>query len=194
MKKICVYAGSNLGVRPEFQTYARQLGEEIVKRGFELVYGGSRIGLMGEVANTVLELGGAVTGVMPKGLFRGEIVHTGLSELIEVDSMHQRKATMIELADGFVALPGGYGTFEELFEVMCWAQIGIHQKPIGIFNIAGYYTPLLNMIHHAATEEFMNPNHLDLIVSATNANELFEKMQTYTPPVLKNKWRQLAEE
>lgn len=128
MKKICVYAGSNLGAQPEFQAHARQLGEEIVKNGFELIYGGSRIGLMGEVADTVLTLGGTVTGVMPKGLFAGEIVHTGLSELIEVEDMHQRKATMNGLADGFIALPGGYGTFEELFEALCWAQIGIHKK------------------------------------------------------------------
>ncbi len=122
MRKICVFAGSNLGERPEFKEQAIQLGKMFVENEYELVYGGSCVGLMGEVANEVLRLGGRVTGVMPRGLFRGEIVHTGLTELIEVETMHERKAKMAELADAFIALPGGYGTFEELFEVVCWSQ------------------------------------------------------------------------
>ncbi|MFD3448749.1 TIGR00730 family Rossman fold protein [Microbacteriaceae bacterium 4G12] len=191
MKRICVFAGSNLGERPEFTIHARQLGKEIVQNGFELVYGGSQTGLMGELANEVLALGGNVIGVMPKGLFRGEVVHRGLSQLIEVDSMHERKAKMSELADGYIALPGGYGTFEELFEVICWAQIGIHKKPIGLFNIENYYTPLLAMVKHAAVEGFMNESHQDLIVSDVTASDLLHKMKTYTPPVMGNKWKQL---
>ncbi|WP_379970905.1 TIGR00730 family Rossman fold protein [Ectobacillus sp. sgz5001026] len=193
MKNICVYAGSNLGIRSQYKEHARLLGEEIVKQDLQLIYGGSRIGLMGELANTVLDLGGTVIGIMPKGLFIGEMVHPHISQLIEVNDMHERKATMNEMADGFVALPGGYGTLEELFESLCWAQIGIHKKPIGLYNIEGYYNPLLAMTKHAVTEEFMNPNHLDLMVSADNAAELLQQMKQYTPPVLGNKWKQIPD-
>ncbi|MCP1125906.1 TIGR00730 family Rossman fold protein [Bacillus sp. 3103sda1] len=192
MKRICVFAGSNVGERSEFQTEARQLGEILVQNNIELVYGGSCVGLMGEVANQVLELGGRVTGVMPRGLFRGEIVHQGLTELIEVETMHERKAKMSELADAFIALPGGYGTFEELFEVVCWSQIGIHEKPVGLLNIAEFYTPLLQMVDRAAEEGFMNPSNKELLVSAKTANELVPKMKEYKRPVMGNKWKQLT--
>ncbi|MGG2063649.1 MULTISPECIES: TIGR00730 family Rossman fold protein [unclassified Bacillus (in: firmicutes)] len=192
MKRICVFAGSNVGERPEFQAEARQLGEILVQNNIELVYGGSCVGLMGEVANQVLELGGRVTGVMPRGLFRGEIVHQGLTELIEVETMHERKAKMSELADAFIALPGGYGTFEELFEVVCWSQIGIHEKPVGLLNIADFYTPLLQMVDRAAEEGFMNPSNKELLVSAKTANELVPKMKEYKRPVMGNKWKQLT--
>ncbi|MGG0274737.1 TIGR00730 family Rossman fold protein [Bacillus rhizoplanae] len=192
MKRICVFAGSNVGERPEFQAEARQLGEILVQNNIELVYGGSCVGLMGEVANQVLELGGRVTGVMPRGLFRGEIVHQGLTELIEVETMHERKAKMSELADAFIALPGGYGTFEELFEVVCWSQIGIHEKPVGLLNIAEFYTPLLQMVDRAAEEGFMNPSNKELLVSAKTANELIPKMKEYKRPVMGNKWKQLT--
>ncbi|MEI4830054.1 TIGR00730 family Rossman fold protein [Bacillus sp. FJAT-53711] len=192
MKRICVFAGSNVGERPEFQAEARQLGEILVQNNIELVYGGSCVGLMGEVANQVLELGGRVTGVMPRGLFRGEIVHQGLTELIEVETMHERKAKMSELADAFIALPGGYGTFEELFEVVCWSQIGIHEKPVGLLNIAEFYTPLLQMVDRAAEEGFMNPSNKELLVSAKTANELVPKMKEYKRPVMGNKWKQLT--
>lgn len=192
MKRICVFAGSNVGERPEFQAEARQLGEILVQNNIELVYGGSCVGLMGEVANQVLELGGRVTGVMPRGLFRGEIVHQGLTELIEVETMHERKAKMSELADAFIALPGGYGTFEELFEVVCWSQIGIHEKPVGLLNITEFYTPLLQMVERAAEEGFMNPSNKELFVSAKTANELIPKMKEYKRPVMGNKWKQLT--
>lgn len=192
MKRICVFAGSNVGERPEFQAEARQLGKILVQNNIELVYGGSCVGLMGEVANQVLELGGRVTGVMPRGLFRGEIVHRGLTELIEVETMHERKAKMSELADAFIALPGGYGTFEELFEVVCWSQIGIHEKPVGLLNIAEFYTPLLQMVDRAAEEGFMNPSNKELLVSAQTANELFVQMKNYKRPVMGNKWKQLT--
>ncbi|WP_020062880.1 TIGR00730 family Rossman fold protein [Bacillus sp. 123MFChir2] len=192
MKRICVFAGSNVGERPEFQNEARQLGKILVQNNIELVYGGSCVGLMGEVANQVLELGGRVTGVMPRGLFRGEIVHHSLTELIEVETMHERKAKMSELADAFIALPGGYGTFEELFEVVCWSQIGIHEKPVGLLNIAEFYTPLLQMVDHAAEEGFMNPSNKELLVSAQTADELFVQMKGYKRPVMGNKWKQLT--
>lgn len=191
MKRICVYAGSNLGRDPLYQEHARLLGESLVKNGLELVYGGSQIGLMTEVADRVLELGGNVTGVMPKGLFRGEVVHRGLTELIEVNDMHERKATMSQLADGFIALPGGYGTFEELFEMICWAQIGIHQKPIGLFNIAGFYDPLLNMVAHAVRAGFVKEEHQKLFVTATEADELLKKLIRYKPIRLGSKWDSL---
>ncbi|MDM5190679.1 TIGR00730 family Rossman fold protein [Bacillus sp. DX4.1] len=192
MRKICVFAGSNLGERAEFQVQARRLGEVLVQNNCELVYGGSCVGLMGEVANEVLRLGGRVTGVMPRGLFRGEIVHEGLTELIEVETMHERKAKMGELADAFIALPGGYGTFEELFEVVCWSQIGIHEKPVGLLNIEAFYSPLLQMIERAAEEGFMNPSNKELLVSAATADELISSMKNYKRPVMGNKWKQLS--
>ncbi|WJE52429.1 TIGR00730 family Rossman fold protein [Bacillus cereus] len=192
MRKVCVFAGSNLGERPEFKEQAIKLGEVLVQNNCELVYGGSFVGLMGEVANEVLRLGGRVTGVMPRGLFRGEIVHEGLTELIEVETMHERKAKMGELADAFIALPGGYGTFEELFEVVCWSQIGIHDKPVGLLNIKDFYGPILQMVDRAAEEGFMNPSNKELIVSATNADDLIQKMQNYKRPVMGNKWKQLS--
>ncbi len=194
MKKICVFAGSNLGTHPKYKLHAQELGEEIAKNGLELVYGGSRFGLMGEVANKALEHGGNVIGVMPTGLFRGELVHTGLSQLIEVKDMHERKATMGDLSDAYIALPGGYGTFEELFEVVSWAQLGIHQKPIGLLNIEGYYVPLLDMIDHAIKSGFVQEAHKQLLVSAEDSRTLIQKLKEYQPSVMKNKWNQLSEQ
>lgn len=194
MKRICVFAGSNVGEHPAYIAHARELGQVLVANNLELVYGGSRIGLMGEIANVMLELGGKATGVMPKGLFRGEMVHDGLTELIEVNSMHERKAKMGELADGFIALPGGYGTFEELFEVVSWLQLGIHRKPVGVLNIEEYYTPLLQMVSHAAAEGFMNPVHTGLLLSAASSAPLIDQMKSFQPPDAGNKWKQLSEE
>ncbi|MGO0059261.1 TIGR00730 family Rossman fold protein [Brevibacillus fluminis] len=192
MKRVCVYAGSNLGAHPDYVHHAKELGRALVNNGLELVYGGSRLGLMGELANQVLVLGGSVTGVMPTGLFRGEVVHTGLTQLIEVKDMHERKATMSRLADAYIALPGGFGTFEELFEMICWAQIGIHQKPIGIFNIAGYYTPLLQMIDHSIAAGFVKEEHKQLLLSASDSESLIQLLQSYVTPVFGNKWNQLS--
>ncbi|MGR5984590.1 LOG family protein [Bacillus cytotoxicus] len=192
MRKICVFAGSNLGERPEFKEQAIKLGKMLVQNHYELVYGGSCVGLMGEVANEVLRLGGRVTGVMPRGLFRGEIVHEGLTELIEVETMHERKAKMGELADAFIALPGGYGTFEELFEVVCWSQIGIHDKPVGLLNVKDFYEPILQMVNRATEEGFMNPSNKELIVSADDAEELLRHLKNYQRPVMGNKWKQLS--
>lgn len=191
MKTICVYAGSNLGNHKEFKQKANELGELIVERGYRLVYGGSSIGLMGEVANQVLARGGEAIGVIPKGLFIGEMAHPNLTQLIEVNNMHERKAKMSELADGFIALPGGIGTFEELFETYCWAQIGIHQKPIGVLNIQNYYQSFIDLVHRSVDEEFANPSHLHLLNVAASPDILLDKMEAYTPPVLGNKWKQL---
>lgn len=193
MKRICVFAGSNLGNSSSYQVQARYLGEEIAKSGLELVYGGSSVGLMGEVANTVLERGGTVIGVLPTSLFRGEFVHPGLTRLIEVKDMHERKATMGNLSDAFIALPGGYGTFEELFEVISWAELGIHQKPIGLLNVEGYYTPLLNMIDHAIRAGFVQERHKEVLVVAEDAPTLIKKLQEFVPASFGKKWDQLAE-
>lgn len=193
MKRICVFAGSNLGVNPEFEKVAEALGNELVSRGIDLVYGGSTVGLMGRVANTVLAAGGKAIGVMPTGLFRGEMVHTGLTELHEVASMHERKAKMNELADGFIALPGGYGTFEEVFEVVSWGQLGIHSKPIGLLNIAGYYTPLVDMVANAVEAGFIPPSHGQLLLCDSDPGLLLQKLNEYQPPAATNKWRELEE-
>ncbi|MFD2371465.1 TIGR00730 family Rossman fold protein [Brevibacillus sp. GCM10020057] len=193
MKRICVFAGSNPGVNPAFEQAAIELGNELVARGLDLVYGGSIMGLMGKVANAVLTGGGKAYGVMPTGLFRGEIVHTGLTKLHEVTTMHERKAKMGDLSDGFIALPGGYGTFEEIFEVVSWGQIGIHSKPIGLLNVAGYYTPLIELVNHAKAAGFIPANQGDLILCESNPSVLLDKMRDYTPPAKTNKWSELTE-
>ncbi|UFJ42688.1 TIGR00730 family Rossman fold protein [Brevibacillus humidisoli] len=192
MRRICVFAGSNAGKIEEYTQLSRELGKVIAENGLELVYGGSQVGLMGEVANEVLRHGGKVIGVMPTSLFKGEMVHSGLTQLIEVKDMHERKATMGQLSDAYVALPGGFGTFEELFEVVSWAQLGIHRKPIGLFNIAGYYTPLLEMVSHAVKAGFVREVHKQLFVSAEQALILIQKLKDYQPPELGNKWEQLS--
>ncbi|MFN2744376.1 MULTISPECIES: TIGR00730 family Rossman fold protein [Bacillus] len=189
MKTVCVYSGSNMGANPEYRSKAAELGAYIAQKGIRLVYGGSRMGLMGVIADTVLENGGEVIGVMPKGLFKGEVVHQQLTELIEVEGMHQRKAKMSELADGFIAMPGGFGTFEELFEVLCWAQIGIHQKPIGLYNVNNYYEPLMQMLKYSIQEGFSNESHLQLIHASESPDELIGKMNDYHYPVLEKKWK-----
>lgn len=155
MNRVCVLAGSKFGTRPEYRTAAEQLGRVLVHRGIELVYGGARVGLMGVVADAVLAGGGRVTGVIPEALVAREIAHTGLDDLRIVDTMHERKATMADLSDGFVALPGGWGTFDELFEVLTWAQLGLHGKPIGVLNVEGYFDPLLSLVTHSINEGFV---------------------------------------
>ncbi|KQY87511.1 LOG family protein YvdD [Paenibacillus sp. Root52] len=191
MKRICVFAGSNPGHQPEYTQQAIELGKRIATGGFTLVYGGSCMGLMGAVADATLQHGGEVIGVMPTGLFRGEIVHGGLTQLIEVGTMHERKATMAELSDGFIALPGGMGTFEELFEVLCWAQIGIHRKPVGLLNVKGYYEPLMKMVEHSVHEGFSNTSHLSLWSLQSDPATLLEHMSAYVPAELSQKWSQL---
>ncbi|AHC43753.1 hypothetical protein WYY_03602 [Bacillus velezensis M27] len=191
MKTICVFAGSNPGVNEEYKRKAAELGEYMAEQGIGLVYGGSRVGLMGTVADALMAGGGKAVGVMPSGLFSGEIVHQNLTELIEVSGMHERKAKMSELADGYIAMPGGFGTYEELFEVLCWAQIGIHQKPIGLYNVNGYFEPMMKMVKYSIQEGFSNESHLKLIHSSSRPNELIEQMNRYTYPILDKKWREL---
>lgn len=190
MQRICVFAGSSPGSLEAFSTHARELGKVLAENQIEVVYGGSKNGLMGALAESTIQHGGIVTGIMPTLLMRGEIVHTGLSQLIEVADMHERKAKMSELSDGYIALPGGYGTFEELFEVISWSQLGIHKKPIALFNIESYYEPLIEMVKHAVDRGFVKPEHQALMLSAEDSQTLVQKMKTYVRPDIKQKWEQ----
>lgn len=191
MKRICVYSGSNLGVRPEYQEMTKALGLVLVKNNIELVYGGSKFGLMGEIANHMLDNNGRVTGVMPGGLFPNEVINDRLTRFIEVKNMHERKQTMADLSDGFIAIPGGVGTFEELFETLSWAQLGIHKKPIGVLNISNFFDTFMAMMQNIVNEGFMNPSNTKLVLVSSDPGELVNQMIHYTPPVLGNKWQQL---
>jgi uncharacterized protein (TIGR00730 family) len=167
MRRVCVYCGSSNGANPVYAEAARQLGTALAGRGLELVYGGAHRGLMGILADAVLAHGGKVTGVIPQKLVELEIAHRGLTDLRIVPTLHERKAAMMELADAFIALPGGFGTLEEFFEVATWAQLGLHDKPFGLLNIAGYYEHLLTFIDHAVAERFISaPNRLKVMVEA----------------------------
>lgn len=194
MYRICVFAGSNPGIRQEYQLAARALGKELVRRGLGLVYGGASVGLMGIIADEVLEYSGEVIGVLPKELFQREVAHANLTALHEVSSMHERKALMADLSDGFVALPGGFGTFDELFEITTWAQIGLHTKPIGLLNVAGYFNPLLALVTHASTEGFIPPFHASLLMHDDNAASLLDSFARYTPPTTQMKWTEPSPE
>lgn len=189
MNSICVFAGSSVGNNTEYAQQARQLGMEIAKRGITLIYGGSKLGLMGEAANGALALGGKVIGIIPTGLVRTEVVHTGLTELIQVQDMHERKAAMNRLADGFAALPGGFGTFEEWFEVLCWSQLGIHEKPVALLNVREYYTPLIHMIEQSVQAGFASASHRQLIVVREDAASLLEEMERFCRPSFLGKWQ-----
>lgn len=193
MRRICVFAGSNSGARPEYSEAARRLGRELAARGLGLVYGGSSVGLMHVVADAVLAEGGEVIGVLPRGLFRREVAHTGLTELREVGSMHERKALMADLSDGFIALPGGYGTFDELFEITTWAQIGIHSKPVGLLDVADYFAPLLAMVQHAAAEGFVPQQQARLLLREEDPATLLDRFAAYTPPASMWKWADLPQ-
>ncbi|KHE68360.1 TIGR00730 family Rossman fold protein [Halobacillus sp. BBL2006] len=177
MKRICVFAGSSAGNDPAFTERTKELGKVFADNQIELVYGGAKSGLMGVMADAILEKGGRVTGIMPSHLFQKEIAHPDVTEMIEVETMHERKAKMSELADGYIALPGGFGTFEELFETVSWAQIGLHEKPLALFNIAGYYTPLMDMIDHAIQAGFVAENNRQLILESYDPEELVKMMK-----------------
>jgi uncharacterized protein (TIGR00730 family) len=186
-KKICVFCGSNSGAQPAYEQAARELGELLASRNIGLVYGGGRVGLMGTVADTVLAAGGQVVGVIPQGLMRKEIAHAGLTELRVVASMHERKATMEQLSDAFIAMPGGFGTFEELCEIVTWAQLGLHQKPCGILNVNGYYDPLLELFDRAVREEFLHPMNRALAVAEEAPGNLLAQLESYQVPRVE-KW------
>jgi uncharacterized protein (TIGR00730 family) len=172
----------------EYTTAARALGEALVQQGSGLVYGGASVGVMREIADTVLAHGGEVIGVIPRALVDREVAHHGLTELRVVESMHVRKATMAELSDGFVALPGGFGTLDELFEILTWAQLGIHGKPVGLVDTLGFWQPLLALVDHMIAEGFIPPDQRGLMLVDGDPEALLQRMASWTPPVLGPKW------
>lgn len=176
MKKICVYCGSKPGKRPEYLEEARALGTQLAEAGLGLVYGGASVGIMGAVATAALEAGGHVTGIIPKSLLEKEIAHSGLNQLVVVDSMHERKAMMEKESDAFIALPGGFGTLEEIFEMLTWVQIGLHNKPCGLLNVQGYYDHLLTFLNHAISEGLIWPEQRDQILVERSASKLLMAM------------------
>ncbi len=173
---LAVYCGSMIGRKPAYADGARQIGAALGKHGLGMVYGGGQVGLMGVVADALLAEGGHVVGVIPAPLATVEIAHRGVTELIVVPDMHQRKAMMAERAAGFLTLPGGVGTFEEFFEVLTWAAIGLHEKPIGVLNLSSYFDPLLTLLDHGVDEGFINRRHRDLVVVETNPDSLVEEL------------------
>lgn len=185
MKRLTVFCGSSNGASETYKEGAIQLGKELARRGITLVYGGSSIGIMGTVADTVLESGGQVIGVIPKMLEEKEISHPNLTELIIVQSMHERKAKMVELAEGFIALPGGMGTLEEFFEVLTWAQLGLHQKPCGILNINHYYDLLISFLDHINEQQFLQDKFRSMVLIDSHPDHLIEKFESYIPPTVK---------
>jgi uncharacterized protein (TIGR00730 family) len=182
MKRIAVYCGSNSGRRPEYAVAARELGALLAREKIELVYGGGMVGLMGLVADAVLSHGGHVIGVIPEKLVIKEVVHEKLPDLRIVKDMHERKALMAELADGFIALPGGYGTFEEFFEVLAWSQLGWHQKPFGLLDVGGFYGRLTDFLDHAAGEGFIRPKHRDLVLVESKPEKIMQRLRDFHPP------------
>lgn len=182
---LCVYCGSSAGRRSDYGQAADLLAQTLVSRNIRLIYGGASIGIMGRVADQVLQLGGEVVGVIPDALAHKEIIHPNLTQLYITQSMHERKMRMAELADGFIALPGGIGTLEELFEIWTWAQLGFHQKPCGLLNIAGYYDALLEFLDHVATEQFVKPQDRQMLIVETDPIALLNKYAHYQPPPVK---------
>jgi len=177
--KICVFTGSRYGGRSEYAEEARQLGRTLVTRGYGLVYGGGNVGLMTVIADTVLSLKGHVVGVIPDALVTKEVAHQGLSEMRVVSSMHERKAVMAEVSDGFIAMPGGIGTMEEYFEVLSWAQLGIHNKPCGMLNTGGYFRHLIDFLDHAVGEDFLKPKHRSLLIIEDEAEKLMDRLDAF---------------
>jgi uncharacterized protein (TIGR00730 family) len=189
MKSICVFCGSNYGESEEYKNAAEKLGKYLGEKNITLIYGGGKVGLMGSVANSALQVGGNVVGIIPEFLRDKEIAHQGITDLIVVDSMHSRKQKkMNDMADGFIVLPGGYGTYEEMFEVLSWGQIGIHKKPVwGLLNVDGFFDPLIDMLQHTVEKGFARPENLSLILSSTNVEDLLKKMKNYNH-IIVNKW------
>ncbi len=182
MRRICVFCGSSMGARPEYAERAAELGRMIAQRGLGLVYGGGNIGLMGVLATAALEAGGEVIGVIPEALMKFEVGHPDLAELRVVGSMHERKALMADLSDAFIALPGGIGTMEELFEVWTWAQLGFHPKPLGFLDVAGYYDHLHTFLDHMRTEGFLRDRHRGMVAVDDNPTRLLDGFMAYQPP------------
>ena len=188
MRRICVFCGSSPGAQPAYAEAARAMGRALVARGLGLVYGGGSVGLMGIVADAVLEAGGDVQGVIPDYLLKMEVGHDGCSELHVTGSMHDRKRLMFELADGFVAMPGGLGTFEEIFEVLTWAQLGMHDKPCGLLDVAGYWQPVVAALDHAVAERFVRSQHRALLMAESSPEALLDAFAAHPPTEGGGKW------
>ncbi|HSR70082.1 MAG TPA: TIGR00730 family Rossman fold protein [Acidobacteriota bacterium] len=189
--RLCVFCGSSPGVRPEYRDSAERLGRQMLRREVGLVYGGGSIGLMGVVADAVLEGGGEVIGVIPSSMARKEVAHSGLGKLHVVEGMHPRKAKMAELSHGFIALPGGFGTYEELFEVITWSQLRFHRKPVGVLNACGYFDPLLKMIDHGIEEGFIRPENRGIIAVKRDPEEIVDEVLKLASP--EKSWVDLRE-
>jgi len=180
LRAVCVYCGSNFNGDPQLRKAIKQLADTLVKEEIRLVYGGGSVGVMGVLANDILEAGGLVTGVIPQFLMDKEVGHKGVSEMILTENMHQRKQKMADLSDGFVVLPGGFGTLEEFFEVLTWLQLGLHHKPIGVLNVGGFYDPLFAQMEMMVKSKFLKPANRDLVFNETDAEILIEKMDNYS--------------
>ncbi|MFO0810494.1 MAG: TIGR00730 family Rossman fold protein [Gemmataceae bacterium] len=186
--RVCVFCGSNSGSRREYASVASELGRAIAQRGWSLVYGGGNVGLMGVCADAVLAAGGEVIGVIPDSLKAMEVAHTGLTQLHVVRTMHERKAMMADLSDGFAALPGGFGTLDELFEILTWAQLGIHAKPVVVLNVAGFFEPLMTMLDHQVREGFLRAKHRPLLRTSGTVEELLDLLAVPATPPAQGKW------
>ena len=188
LKSVCVFCGSASGANPVYAATARELGRELAARKLALVYGGGRVGLMGEVASAALAAGGTVVGVIPHALALNEIAQEDCTELVVVDTMHERKALMADRSDAFVALPGGFGTCDELFEILTWAQLGIHNRPVAVLNVNGFFTPLLAWLDHIVTEGLLRPKHRGLLLVADAVPDLLDALASWVPPDPTTKW------
>ncbi len=187
IENICVYCGSSPGLNPAFTRAATILGKTLAERDIGLVYGGAAVGIMGVVANAVLANGGKAIGVIPKALAVKEVAHTGLNELYVVESMHERKAMMAELSDGFIALPGGWGTLEEIFEILTWAQLGFHRKPCGLLNVEKYYDDLISFLENAFAQQFVNDLYRPILITACEPENMLDQFSVYRAPAVR-KW------
>ena len=187
LSSLCVFCGSNAGAQPVYLEAAEAVGRGLAQRGLRVVYGGGQVGMMGAVADAARAAGGEVVGVIPQAIFDLEIGHTGIDDLRVVGSMHERKALMAELSDAFIALPGGIGTLEELFEVYTWAQLGIHSKPLGLIDVAGYYQPLVGFLDHAVQERFLRPETRTLLAVGEELDDLLGQLESWEP-VSVHKW------
>jgi uncharacterized protein (TIGR00730 family) len=188
VRSVCVFCGSSQGTRPDYAAAARDMGTALAARGLEVITGAGHVGLMGVLADATLAAGGRIVGVIPHALVQRELAHQGLSELLVVETMHQRKALMADRSDAFVALPGGYGTLDELFEILTWAQLGIHTRPIGLLNVAGFFDPLLSWVRQASAEGFIRPQHVELLHVAAGVEELLDTLTRYEPSPPVSKW------
>ena len=190
LRRVCVFCGSSDGARPDYGRAAEGLGEALAARGIGLVYGGAHVGLMGRVADACRAGGGHVTGVIPERLVDAEVAHTGIDDLRIVSSMHERKALMADLSDGFLALPGGFGTLEEFCEVLTWSQLGLHPvpKPCGLLDVAGYFEPLVTLFDRGVDEGFIRPVHRGLVLASDDVAALLDALAAWTPPPVTRKW------